>query len=697
MREVSGILQSLVQINCISHIMSQLFGLLEGMTGTAASVESKDYLDTKQQFQLHSLLTEQRHPKTWNLSADINKETVVGTTSLLSVDEDITAKFEEIASSHQLQVLEKAAVAVEKAILDGRKVYIYGCGATGRLAKQCESSFWRPFWKKVSPNVKSMFPDIDNRCPGEMTGADRALISSLEGFEDLKLIGKLQLRDHGIQRDDVVICVTEGGETSSVIGTMLEALTFYDHEGESVAADHLFFVYNNPDEVLLPFDRSREVIENDDITKIRLFTGPQGITGSTRMQASSSETFVVGVILEHAICSALKAHLSPQQMMDEFGFDVSLTMEDRLLSFRQVQQAVMGCAEQISQLTDKEAAVYAAGKCSTYYAQESIITVFTDSTERSPTFRLFPLDCCDVPSSARKSWIQVWTDATSKEEAWQRFLQRPFRGLDPERYREPFSTLVDDVYLRKAALDSLLKAGDEQQHLYDFGVTAGNIATHPPREGDLGVVNLLAHEVPLLTQEGSVLQTFLKLCSDNKADLVIIMVCPRQQFEGAREAARDTLQALCPLASLLHLPLEQASRDPLMVRQHLGLKMLLNAHSTGVMAKMGRVVSNTMTNVNPGNLKLIGRATFLILSHITEHLPEQGMFSYAEANAVLFSAIEYCAKSGKAGKNSEVGMCIVRVLEAARRGADVTWGEAEQLLADQGLEHFLLQCRGHEA
>lgn len=43
-----------------------------------------------------------------------------------------------------------------------------------------------------------------------MTGGDRALISSLEGLEDLQLIGELQLDDHGIGKDDLVFAVTEG-------------------------------------------------------------------------------------------------------------------------------------------------------------------------------------------------------------------------------------------------------------------------------------------------------------------------------------------------------------------------------------------------------------------------------------------------------------------------------------------------------
>jgi hypothetical protein len=39
-----------------------------------------------------------------------------------------------------------------------------------------------------------------------------------------------------------------------------------------------------------------------------------------------------------------------------------------------------------------EASAYASGHRATYWADSALVTVFTDSTERSPTFRLFPLD-----------------------------------------------------------------------------------------------------------------------------------------------------------------------------------------------------------------------------------------------------------------------------------------------------------------
>ena len=56
------------------------------------------------------------------------------------------------------------------------------------------------------------------------------------------------------------------------------------------------------------------------------------------------------------------------------------------------------------------------------------------------------------------------------------------------------------------------------------------------------------------------------------------------------------------------------------VRQHMAVKVLLNAHSTCIMGRLGRLVGNTMTNVSPSNLKLIGRATYLILLHVNAAL-----------------------------------------------------------------------------
>ena len=352
-------------------------GSLLKFLGVTPSPESVDYVQNKAQFQLHTLLTEQRHQKTWNLSERIGRNTAEGLRSILSVDEDVRAKLEALA--RESGPLERMAAAVEEALLQKNRVYVYGCGATGRLAKQMESTFWRPFWNRIKAEEKiwgrlraTLPADIPDRLIGEMTGADRALISSLEGFEDLQLIGRLQLQDHGIRKDDVVICVTEGGETSSVIGAILAAHDQWkgapDYSPE-MSSRKLFFVYNNPDDKLMPFLRSRSVLTEPGITKVNLTTGPQAITGSTRMQATTIETFVIGSIVETAAERVLRRFLSKKEMA-RIGFEEESSLGARLKAFAPVLEEVGKSAAALARLTDLEAQAYASGHYSTYFAGE---------------------------------------------------------------------------------------------------------------------------------------------------------------------------------------------------------------------------------------------------------------------------------------------------------------------------------------
>jgi len=693
-------------------------GLLK-LLGIEPSAESIDYVRTKTQFQLHTLLTEQRHPKTWPLGERIREDTLAGLKMLSSVDEDIRVKMEGLAAAPE--ALERAARAVESAIRGGRKIYVYGCGATGRLAKQMESTFWRPFWRKVKADRRiwaklkgRIGAGIEEALVGEMTGADRALISSLEGFEDLQLIGRLQLEDRGIEKGDVVICVTEGGETSSVIGTVLAALDQWKsgNAGESggvydpgTSREHLYFVYNNPDERLLPFERSRRVINEPGITKINLTTGPQSITGSTRMQATTIETYVVAAIVETAVERALGKTLGRKDMV-RLGFAgeagggtaEGTVVAAKLRRFGEALDGVRAALPELAALTNIEAAAYAGGRFSTYYAEKGLITVFIDSTERSPTFRLFPLDTVNEP--ARKCWIQVWTKAGVPGEAWQAFLGRPFRGLAAEMYRRPFETEVEDPYLRRAALESLKKAGDDQAALYDFSLSKANTEGRGPKKGDVAVLVTLTPEEREFERADSSFGIVLRRAGEGGADAAVVIVTDRGRkgFPGMAERVRRGWKGMS--GRLVVVPVYvPAAGDAFGIRQQMAAKMLLNAHSTAVMAKLGKVVGNTMTNVSPSNLKLIGRATFLIQSHVNDVLGtaewvkangRREPVSYGEANAVLYDAIAYLKdKPAAAGQTAEVAFSIIRILESLRLGRGLDREQALALVKSPGLSDYL--------
>lgn len=679
-------------------------GLLK-LLGLEAPPESIDYVQNKTPFQLHTLLTEQRHPKTWNLSEQIAKDTAAGLRMLFSVDEDIAARLNVLAS--ETKEVDEAAGAVEEAILSGNKIYIYGCGATGRLAKQMESSFWRPFWKKVKgqdkvrAKLEGVVPgDIEERLIGEMTGADRALISSLEGFEDLQLIGRLQLRDRGVRKGDVVICVTEGGETSSVIGTILGALDpwkaapGYD---PAVSRKNLYFIYNNPDDKLLPFLRSRTVIEEPGITKINLATGPQSITGSTRMQATTIETYVVGNILQAAARRMLGKALSPKEMA-KIGFEGEVRLDENFRGFARVLESVKAAIPAIVPFTDIETAVYQAGRFSTYFGGAGLITVFIDSTERSPTFRLFPLDTVKEPQ--RRCWIQVWTGAPTRNDAWLAFLGRPFRGLDPELYRKPFEEEIEDPYLRTAALESLKRAGNDQADLYDFSFSSFNLKNRAPGRGDLGVVVCLSPEEGELERSDSYFRRFIDLFAKSGAQVALVLVTGLPDRDVAR-IEKNLRGNMAGNAAALHVVPVRVDivNDPFGLKPQIAAKMLLNAHSTAIMAKLGKVIGNTMTNVSPSNLKLIGRATFLIQSHVNDTmsrpqwvrtLGRRDPISYGEANAVLFDSIAYLKGHREmTGQTAEVGLSIIRILESLKQKRGLTSDEALEILRKTGLGAYL--------
>ncbi|NPV83494.1 MAG: hypothetical protein HPY46_07940 [Candidatus Aminicenantes bacterium] len=687
-------------------------GLLQ-LLGLEVSAESLDYVQNKTQFQLHTLLTEQRHPKTWNLSERIKTDIPAALHMLFSVDEDIVKRLEELAASPQ--ELLRLTSEIKKTILSGRKIYIYGCGATGRLAKQMESTFWRPFWNSLRRDraiwlkvEKNLGPDIADRLTGEMTGADRALISSLEGFEDLQLIGRLQLLDHKVQRGDLVICVTEGGETSSVIGTILAALEQWKEApgySPGLSRQKLYFLYNNPDDRLRPFDRSRSVLEEPGITKINLTTGPMAITGSTRMQATTIETYVVGAALQAAVYDLLSGFLGGKELQ-RIGFNRRYDLVETLHDFGQVLARVKATVPRMAEWTGLEAGTYADKHFSTYFADRALITVFIDSTERSPTFRLFPLDTVQEP--ARRCWIQVWTPAADRRQAWLNFLGRPFRGLREDFYRPHFEEEVDDPYLRRAALESLKKAGDNQQELYDFSFAEFNLKKRGPQPGDLGVLVCLSPEENKLLDPGSAFSRFARLFLEKQARLVVVSVndLNEKQTVALEEKINNSYGKFTPGGKpvLIQVWLNLSrDNDPFLLKQNVGLKMVLNAHSTAVMARLGRVIGNTMTNVSPSNLKLIGRATYLIQSHVNDCLrqPEwikkygrRPEISYGEANAVLYDSIEFLRdKQVVAGQTAEVALSIIRILESLRLKKGVTNEEALAILQEVGLADYLLQCQ----
>jgi hypothetical protein len=115
------------------------------------------------------------------------------------------------------------------------------------------------------------------------------------------------------------------------------------------------------------------------------------------------------------------------------------------------------------------------------------------------------------------------------------------------------------------------------------------------------------------------------------------------------------------------------------------------------MALLGRVTGNTMTSVHPGNLKLVNRATQLILNHVNDTLSspvwqakngKHDPLGYDQAWQSLRDAIRFMSEKGP-GQTAEVSLSIIRTLENCKTGIAITWDQAFNILNNIGLEDYL--------
>src|SRR5215470_15053676 len=185
---------------------------------SATSIKrSEDFLKISDQFKLGALVTESSHPVTAKLSETAKRDIAAALDLLFDVDGDVLRKYREFVQSGRARPI---ADTVLRALRSGGKLFFTGCGSTGRLSIQLVS-IWRDFWQQqqkrgVSTSAASAFED---RAFSVMAGGDFALIKAVEGFEDFTEFGKKQIGDLGVSASDVVFAITEGGETSFVIGT----------------------------------------------------------------------------------------------------------------------------------------------------------------------------------------------------------------------------------------------------------------------------------------------------------------------------------------------------------------------------------------------------------------------------------------------------------------------------------------------
>lgn len=543
---------------------------------TASQVPSvKDqaefFLRHEQEYRLGVLQTEQPHPRSAGLSEALLANTAEGLKIIQSIDNDLPPV---LASTLRSKPFEQLIAAMTEALIDGRRVFFTGCGATGRLSILLEAC-WRRFWRE------SRYADAEalaDQVRSVMAGGDFALIRSVEGFEDFPSFGRHQLRESGVAKGDVVVAITEGGETPFVIGTAWEAV---DTGAKS------FFVYNNPSNILVNHvQRSREVIEDPRIVKLDLATGPMAVAGSTRMQATTIELLVVGAALEHAL-SALLAHRGADSAKHHQPVDLDSMAERLRILLAEV--ASEQNVDSMAQLIEHEASVYRQSGLVTYFADSYLLDIMTDTTERSPTFSLPPFREQGDTSSA-DSWSFIKHPLLSSPLAWRDMLGREPRGLNWQAA----------TYQAMKAPAKLLDCPPNltRERILRFGIGNEPDTSRTDAPCSLGISLLVDHEVGQHhTPKAPFHQALLRHTSayDQRA---VLSIGPSTADPLGDEHGYAVQCTLPP--SLLNL------------WPHIATKVVLNAVSTATMGLMGRLKGNWMVYVNTSNKKLIDRGVRLI-------------------------------------------------------------------------------------
>jgi N-acetylmuramic acid 6-phosphate etherase len=618
---------------------------------------AEEFLKISGQFKLGALVTEAAHPVTANLSEVAKQDIAAALGLFFDVDADVIRKYREfVASGRAGQIKETVLYSLK----NGGRIFFTGCGATGRLSILLDS-VWRDFWNcssrresaltcsnkimsgLTSAATKSEAEDFENRTFSVMAGGDYALIKSVEGFEDFFTFGRKQIRDLGVRAGDVVFAITEGGETSFVIGTAWEGVD---------SGAKVYFVYNNPDEILCQHvERSREIIKDPRIEKINLTTGPMAIAGSTRMQATSIQLCVLLTILEMVVRDLVgtafaSAKLGRCAVRSSQRDDPAVVPELFLAKLEELHATLKSpeMLAQLAKLVELEESVYRAGHMVNYFADRFGIDVLTDTTERSPTFCTPPFRKAD-DTAAADSWAFLFLPQSETPAAWRHLLKREPRCI---------AWNVLEVRELLAAAEPLAKpgAGEDklsqtlatirkirQAELMQFKIGLDGLDLRPPVKGDgaIGIVSGEFYPDQLeAAQKAGAKSALINFRSSRRQS------APSSKSEiGNRKSEIITVPV--PETDFL---LDGVTR--------VAVKLVMNALSTCTMVRLGRVMGNFMVWVVPSNLKLIDRAT--------RYIAQLTGLTYEAANSLLFEVLEYVEPRMKSDQAYPpvVGLAVLR-------------------------------------
>ena len=203
------------------------------------------------------LSTEKQNPK----SLDIDTQSIDQILRTINQeDQSIANKINEAIGD-----ISRAVELTTNAIQSGNRIFYIGAGTSGRLGVLDASEM---------PPTFSVSPKWFN---GIIAGGDHALRNSIEGAEDKPEMAVKDLQKHNVSDGDIVIGISTSGAAKYVTSGIEFA--------KSLGAKTVYLICNEKPHISADVD-----------VMIKIDTGPEVITGSTRMKAGTATKMVLNMI-----------------------------------------------------------------------------------------------------------------------------------------------------------------------------------------------------------------------------------------------------------------------------------------------------------------------------------------------------------------------------------------------------------------
>ena len=207
---------------------------------------------------IDSRLTERRNPRT----AEIDLASPLEIVDLLNAEDRTVAG----AVASQRQQIARAVELAEQAFRAGGRLFYVGAGTSGRLgvldASECPPTFG------TDPLMVQ----------GIIAGGLDALVRSQEGAEDVAADGASEMDEHAVGEHDFVVGIAASGTTPYVHGALERAA--------QLRARTAIVACSPP---------PAAIVELVDVAIVPI-TGPEAVTGSTRMKAGTATKLVLNTI-----------------------------------------------------------------------------------------------------------------------------------------------------------------------------------------------------------------------------------------------------------------------------------------------------------------------------------------------------------------------------------------------------------------